>query len=288
MVQSATSIKVIARTSKRLVFYEAPRLPSSITFLVSGLLCTLMLLFLRGRIASTAGALSILVPVLLSIGINRMLGTLTVFDLDAGAIFVSRTLGGMTLFRRKFRMDSAVRVFNDRRPYVRPTIQNPKLQLSSGRQINLAQWCPSEFDFEAETDAANRMLRAWKQAQASAVGQAVKSYSELFGDAAPQAWSIEGLDAAVNQGRLRSGRLLKLSSLGLILGIGLLITIDRVVDGLGLIPLVVVCLICLMGTIYSGAALLVDTLLTARKLPGTDTSYRPPNPRSGRRRSPST
>jgi hypothetical protein len=94
------------------------------------------------------------VPVLLSIGINRMLGTLTVFDLDAGAIYVSRTLERMTLFRRKFRIGSVVQVFNDRRPYVRPTIQNPKLQLSSGRQINLPQWCPSEFDFEAETYAA--------------------------------------------------------------------------------------------------------------------------------------
>jgi hypothetical protein len=64
-----------------------------------------------------------LASVLLSAGLNRLLGTETVFDPASGIVLVNRTLADRALFRRRFPMHSIARVFNDRRSYIGPMNQ---------------------------------------------------------------------------------------------------------------------------------------------------------------------
>lgn len=154
-----------------------------------------MLLVLRTSSSSAAGPLWLSTAFLLVTGCHRLLGTVTVFDWESGIVIVSRTLGRMAVFRQRFCMDSVVRVFNDRRSYIKPKIQNPKIQLLSGKQVNLSQWCPVEFDFEAETYTANRLLRAWRQAHPSEKGKTVEMYVATLGNASPSQWTIRDLEA---------------------------------------------------------------------------------------------
>jgi hypothetical protein len=194
------------------VFREDARTWNAVAYLLLSLALLTVLLLHQTPLSSAPRLLSVLAAILLPTGLNRLLGTGTVFDINTGTVIVSRTLGLVTVFRRRFRMDSVIRVFNDRCAYIRRKIQNPKIQLLSGKQVNLCQWCPAEFDFEVETYAANRM-------HASEEARKAEVYSATLGDASPCQWRLEDLDALAIQENRRNTKIVKRAGWGLALSL---------------------------------------------------------------------
>jgi hypothetical protein len=178
-------------------------------------------------------------------------------------------------------MDSVIRVFNDRRPYVRPKIQNPQIQLLSGKHVNLSQWCPAKFDFEAETYTANRMLRAWRRAHPSERATMAELYIATLGDASPYRWTMPDLDALAIKEKRRNFKVVKRAGLGVVLSLGLFVALSPRLNSFGRIALVLAGLVCMIAMLVFGALLLIERQLDSAPL---NTLYGAPKSRSGRRR----
>jgi hypothetical protein len=89
--------------------------------------------FLSSALSRRVSPLWLLVVSLILIALNRLLGTVSDFDVSTGTVSVARILRNTVVFRRRFQMSEIARVFHDERPYLRSQFQNVRLELLTGR-----------------------------------------------------------------------------------------------------------------------------------------------------------
>lgn len=203
MIERTGSIQIVGHSSKLLSLHETARASTGIAYLGLALLCGLVSFRLPPDFLRLSPSLWLIALLSLLGGINRCFGTTSTFDGAEGDVSITRTFGKWAVFRRRFSIRDVNRVFHDRRPYLKIKIQNPKLQLTSGRDINLSQWCPSTLDLEEAVAAANRMIHTWKKAEALARGQTPEPFSVTYANASPTNWTLEDLEDLGDQQRRR-------------------------------------------------------------------------------------
>lgn len=101
-------------------------------YFAGSFVCAVMA-FLSSALSRRVSPLWLLVVSLILIALNRLLGTVSDFDVSTGTVSVARILRNTVVFRRRFQMSEIARVFHDERPYLRSQFQNVRLELLTGR-----------------------------------------------------------------------------------------------------------------------------------------------------------
>lgn len=216
---SKRPIQMIEHSNDHVALHEAARIGSGLAFGTSALFILLVTRLLGGDSSPRTPLLWLIALILIAASANRMLGSTAVFDLHDGIVRIVRTLGRIRLFTRSFPMNDVARVFHDERAYVRIKIQNPKLELTNGRFVNLSPWCPVETDLETEIAAANRILYRWKQGVAESAGEKLPPFAEYFAGHTPKLWTPAGMAALDSTGKISALQLARRCGAGfLVLG----------------------------------------------------------------------
>lgn len=225
MASRSNRPRIVKRSSDRLVLREDARHSFVLYLVVAGCVTAAASLAGPGFPVNSAG-LCILAVLLLLVGANRITGMVSTFDSVAGTVTVAHMLGKRCVMRRRFSMSEVTRVYYDARAYLRLDKQNPRLEMNSGRTVNLSRWCKTEADLEDEVAAANRLLHRWKQARAAEDGRELESFPKAYANAHPRAWTLEELGILSDRTRSRAVLLLKRSSIGLVV-LMVIVAIDR-------------------------------------------------------------
>jgi hypothetical protein len=264
MAAGRAPVRVVERTSKCLRLREDARVAAAASYLTLGLFFLALPLLVPSHMAANAARLWTIPLVALPLGLNRLLGTISTFDLHAGTVSVSRVLGRLVIFRRVFEMDDVVRVFHDRREYVRIKIQNPRLELRCGKRVNLSQWCSRKLDLETEVAAANRLLYCWKKARSEARGETIELFSRMYAQSCPRDWTLEGLRGLGRGDKARGLLWLRRSGTGLLIGVAVAVLTGYSLPGSVRMIVGVATAACLCATLICSGLLLIDWLETKR------------------------
>jgi hypothetical protein len=265
MVRRHAPVRVVERTAERIRLREDAQIARSMAYIGAALLCLALPFLVPSNMAANAARLWTISLLLLPLGLNRLLGTISTFDLHAGTVLVTRTLGRLVVFRRTFGMDDVIRVFHDRREYVRVNVQNPRLELQSGRRVNLSQWCPSKLDLESEVAGANRLLHRWKQTRSAEKSESLQSFPNMYAEACPREWTLEGLDTLTQSHRERTVLWAKRSGFGFLIGVAFTALTGWFLPASLRVIIDITCMAFLMATVVCSAFLVFDWMTTKRQ-----------------------
>ena len=161
-------------------------------------------------------------------------------------------------------MDDVIRVFHDRREYIRIKIQNPRLELRFDKRVNLSQWCSRKLDLETEVAAANRLLYCWKKARSEARGETIEPFSRMYAESCQREWTLEGLRGLGQGEKARNLRWLRRSGTGLLISVAVAVLTGYFLPDSVRMIVGAASAACLCATAICSGLLLIDWLETKR------------------------
>src|SRR6266536_3219963 len=93
MARRHAPVRVLEHTAERMRLREDARIAGSSAYIGSALLCLAIPFLVPSNMAANGARLWTIALFLLPLGLNRLLGTISTFDLPAGTVSVTRTLG---------------------------------------------------------------------------------------------------------------------------------------------------------------------------------------------------